>query len=369
MDRIEVELQSGSYPVWVGSGLLQSPEGWLSELPGGGRQLVVTDSNVAETYLQPLLQALGRLDFDCRHYVTPAGESNKSLDTWRRIIDHLVAIAAGRDARVLALGGGVVGDLAGFAAAAYMRGIEVIQLPTTLLAQVDASVGGKTGANLPAGKNLVGAFHQPRAVVADIATLATLPVREFRAGLAEALKYGAIRDPELFTWIEANTDSLGAGDSTALQHLVAAAVTHKAAVVAADERERGERALLNFGHTIGHALESVTGYERYLHGEAVAIGMVLAARISERLGLCAEGAARRIDAVLARIGLPTSLPAQEGLAERLMTAMRYDKKNRAERMRLVLLQSIGCARVSDDCPPELVAQILSEATRERSNRS
>jgi len=369
MQTIEVKLQTGDYPVWVGSGLLQAPARWLGELPCAGRQLVVSDANVAPLYLQPLLRALCRIDPDCGHCVIPAGESHKTLDTWRRIIDALVACGAGRDARVLALGGGVVGDLAGFAAAAYMRGIDVIQLPTTLLAQVDAAVGGKTGVNLAAGKNLVGAFHHPRAVVTDIATLTTLPTRQYRAGLAEALKYGAIRDPELFAWIEANAGALNAGDTAALQHLVAAAVTHKAAVVAADEREQGERALLNFGHTIGHALESVTGYERYLHGEAVAIGMVLAARISERAGLCAAGTAQRITTVLDGLGLPTGLPAQPGLAQRLLAAMRYDKKNRAQRLRLVLLQSIGSARVSDACPPQLVAEILAAATREGSNRS
>ena len=369
MESLQVSLQSGSYPVWVESGLLQQPEVWLDRLAPAGRQLVVTDANVAELYLQPLLEALSRCGADCAHCVIPAGESYKTLETWQRIIDGLIACGAGRDARLLALGGGVVGDLTGFAAAAYMRGIDVIQLPTTLLAQVDAAIGGKTGANLPAGKNLVGAFHQPCAVVADISTLATLPPRELRAGLAEALKYGAIRDAELFAWIEANAAALSSGDKRALQHLVAAAVAHKAAVVAADERERGERALLNFGHTIGHALESVTGYERYLHGEAVAIGMVLAAQISERVGLCAAGAAQRIAAVLARLGLPTRLPEHPELAQQLMAAMRYDKKNRAARMRLVLLESVGRARVSDDCPPELVAEILGTATQQRSTRS
>src|SRR5690606_10468040 len=251
-----------------------------------------------------------------------------------------------RDATVLALGGGVIGDLAGFAAACWMRGIDFVQMPTTLLAMVDSSVGGKTGVNLPAGKNLVGAFHQPRAVVADTSTLATLPAREYRAGLAEVVKYGAIGDPAFFAWLERDADALAARAPGAVVRAIAASCRHKAAVVARDEFEQGERALLNFGHTFGHALETADGYRGLLHGEAVAIGMLLAARLSTALGLATAADADRLGALLGRLGLPVAPPAHD--PAELVALMRLDKKNLGGRLRLVLWRGIGRAELVGD---------------------
>jgi 3-dehydroquinate synthase len=256
----------------------------------------------------------------------------------------LAQLGASRDATVIALGGGVVGDLAGFAAALWMRGIAFVQIPTTLLAMVDSSVGGKTGVNLPQGKNLVGAFHQPRAVFIDPDTLRTLPERELLAGLAEVIKYAAIGDSEFMDWLEANVRSLLDRDSAALQHAIETSVRHKARVVAADEHERGERALLNLGHTFGHAIEAATGYKRFLHGEAVAIGMLAAARLSAALGMAAVADADRLQTLLSRFGLPTTIP--KDLDDRqLLDLMRLDKKAESGKLRLILWRGVGRAEI------------------------
>ena len=353
MKMIPVMHVGGEYPVYVGQGLLSMASAWTRHLTG--RVLVVTDETVAGHYLKRL-EALLEPVAHCRVVVLPDGEDQKTLRNWQRLLDELVALEAQRDATVLALGGGVIGDMAGFAAASYMRGIRVVQVPTTLLAQVDAAIGGKTGVNLPAGKNLIGAFHQPAAVVVDVDTLATLDPRDYRAGLAEVVKYGAIRDAGFFQWLEQEAEALAARLPDALSEAIERSVANKAEVVAADEREAGERALLNFGHTFGHALETATAYQRFRHGEAVAIGMSLAARLSELLSLAPTGTAERLDALLVRLGLSTALPADQEPG-RLLELMRLDKKNVADQIRLILLERIGKA-VLRPCSPDDIREVL-----------
>ncbi|MEO7064649.1 MAG: 3-dehydroquinate synthase, partial [Dokdonella sp.] len=287
------------------------------------------------------------------------GEAHKTLASCAVVFDALATLGASRDATIIALGGGVIGDLAGFSAACWMRGIEFVQLPTTLLAMVDSSVGGKTGVNLPAGKNLVGAFHQPAAVVIDTETLATLPDREYRSGLAEVVKYGAIGDAAFFEWLETHADALNARDQATVIEAIAVSCRHKAGVVARDEHEHGERALLNFGHTFGHALESETGYRTLLHGEAVAIGMVLAARLSADLGLASKTDAERLAALLVAFGLPIAPPACD--PSRLLALMRLDKKNLSGRLRLILWRGIGRAETVSDIADDAIRAALEAA--------
>jgi 3-dehydroquinate synthase len=352
--ELTVELGTRRYPIHIGSGLL-AQGGWAEAIRGRD-VLVVTDANVAPLYLAAVEAAL-----QGRHVATmvlPPGEQEKTLARFGETIAALAAMRANRDATVVALGGGVVGDLAGFAAACWMRGIAFVQLPTTLLAMVDSSVGGKTAVDLPQGKNLVGAFHQPNAVIADIDTLATLPPRELRAGLAEVVKYGAIRDPDFFAWIEQHAMALLSGDAVALAEAVERSCRHKAGIVARDETEQGERALLNFGHTFGHALETASGYGELLHGEAVAIGMVMAARLSAALGLAPPEDAERLTRLLAHLGLPlfprsTSDPAQ------LLELMRLDKKSLSGRLRLILWRGLGRAEVVSGVPDADVLRILA----------
>jgi 3-dehydroquinate synthase len=339
MKTIRVELVDRAYPVHLGEGLLGDRELWGNYL-GEGKTLVVSNETVAPLYLDRLAEALE--DREYAVHLLPDGEQYKTIDTWRGILDCLLDLQARRDASVIALGGGVVGDISGFAAAAYMRGIRFLQAPTTLLAQVDASVGGKTGVNHPLGKNLIGAFHQPTMVAIDTATLDTLPRREFNAGLAEVVKYGAINDPGFFEWLEAHCDEILARDAEALEYLINRCVVDKADIVARDEKEGGIRALLNLGHSFGHALERETAYAEFLHGEAVAIGMVTAARLSENRKLCPSGVADRLASLLERFGLPVRIPdsaAVEGLAKALV----LDKKAIESGLRLILLTGLGRA--------------------------
>lgn len=354
MRSLDVQLAERSYPIHIGPGLLQNSSLWRPLLPG--RQvLVVCDDPVAGHYLQRVRAGLDGLDH--ASLVLPPGEQEKTLARFGEAIDALAGLRANRDACVIALGGGVVGDLAGFAAACWMRGIAFIQMPTTLLAMVDSSVGGKTGVNLAAGKNLIGAFHQPNAVIADIDTLATLPPREYAAGIAEVVKYGAIGDAAFLAWLEAHADALGARDGDALVQAIATSCRHKAGVVARDEREQGERALLNFGHTFGHALEAEAGYGRLLHGEAVAIGMVLAARLSTRLGHAPAEDGERLATLLARLGLPTALPPGFD-ADRLLARMQLDKKNQSGRLRLILWSRPGSAAIVDGVEAAAIRDVL-----------
>jgi 3-dehydroquinate synthase len=351
--EVDVALGERRYPIRIGAGLLDEGE-WRDALRGR-HALVVTDGKVAPLYLARVLDALGALRHDA--LVLPAGEGAKTLDNTARVLDALAKLGASRDAAVIALGGGVVGDLAGFAAATWMRGVDFVQLPTTLLAMVDSSVGGKTGVNIAAGKNLVGAFHQPRAVFIDTATLATLPPREYAAGLAEVVKYGAIGDAAFFTWLEAHADALNAHDEDALAEAIAFSCRYKAGVVARDEREQGERALLNFGHTFGHALEAERGYGELLHGEAVAIGMVLAASLSSRLGRAPAEDTERLLQLLSRFGLPVEPPHAK--PDALLARMRLDKKNVSGRLRLILWRGIGKAEIVPDVDEAAVHAVLA----------
>jgi len=336
---LQVALGGRSYPIRVGAGLLSRAGAWTGFLRGR-HVLLVTDANVARHHLAAVEAALAGRELAVE--VLPPGEQEKNWARLGALLERLAALGASRDATVVALGGGVVGDLAGFAAACWMRGVDFLQLPTTLLAMVDSAVGGKTAVNLPQGKNLAGAFHQPVAVVADTDTLATLPERELRAGLAEVVKYAAIRDRAFMDWLEQSADALLARDPRALATAITTSCRHKAGIVARDETEQGERALLNFGHSFGHALEAVAGYGTLLHGEAVAIGMALAARLSARLGLAPEADALRLSALLERFGLPVAIPP--GLAPKaLLAAMRLDKKNRSGELRLVLWRGLGHA--------------------------
>ena len=348
MNIIDVNLASGSYPVYVGQGLLRQPPLWQRHL-GSGRCLVVSNSTVAPLYLDAVLEGLG--DHPAETCIVPDGEQYKNQTHWARILDQLVETGARRDATVIALGGGVIGDLAGYAAASYMRGIQVIQVPTTLLAQVDASVGGKTAINHARGKNLIGAFHQPGCVFIDTSTLDSLAEREYRAGLAEVVKYGAIRDLEFFEWLERSVPAINSRLPDAVQKMIETSVTQKAEVVAADEQERGERALLNFGHTFAHALETATGYEKYLHGEAVAIGMVMAARLSENTGHASHGLAQRLVRLLQRLGLDTDGPSEIAPSD-LLSIARLDKKNRDRHLRTIQLEAIGRAVIDENTPAD-----------------
>jgi 3-dehydroquinate synthase len=291
------------------------------------------------------------------HFILPPGEQEKTLARFSEVLAALAALGASRDVTVIALGGGVVGDLAGFAAASWMRGVRFVQLPTTLLAMVDSSVGGKTAVDLPTGKNLVGAFHQPSAVLADTATLATLPLRELRAGLAEVVKIGAIGDAAFFAWLEGQAEALQARESEAIAEAIFHSCAHKAGVVARDETEQGERALLNFGHTFGHAIEAEQGFGGLNHGEAVAVGMVLAARLSTALGRAPQADADRLAALLDRLGLPTSLPVRLD-ANALLVRMRLDKKAVSGQLRLILWRGIGQAEIVADVAEIAVLQAL-----------
>ncbi|MEM7706074.1 MAG: 3-dehydroquinate synthase [Pseudomonadota bacterium] len=354
--HVDIELGARSYPIHIGSGLLQRHDllqSWLST----GVSLIVTDENVGPLYLDAVRSALDA--GPTHHLVIPAGEAQKCVDGWQRVHQALVDAGAQRDATVIALGGGVVGDLAGFAAATYMRGVSFVQIPTSLLAQVDSSVGGKTGINLPAGKNLVGAFYQPRGVLIDLDTLRTLPARELRAGLAEVIKYGLIGDRDFIAWLEQHVADLLALEPAALLHAVQVSVEHKAQVVARDETEQGSRALLNLGHTFGHAVEASSGYGEVLHGEAVAMGMVCAASLSADLGDLTAADVDRVERLIDRAELPTRLP-RDSEPEALLKIMALDKKNLAGRLRLVLLNQLGDARLRDDVARSQVLKTLSD---------
>jgi 3-dehydroquinate synthase len=328
----------------------------LDALVPGRDLMVVTNTTVGPLYLRKLRAALGERNVsEC---ILPDGEQHKTLQTAGSVFDALIRKKLNRDGIVLALGGGVVGDIAGFAAACYQRGIGYVQFPTTLLAQVDSSVGGKTGVNHSGGKNLIGAFHQPLAVVADTDTLSTLPDRELSAGLAEVIKYGCIWDPPLFDWLEANMDKLRARDVDALTYAISRSCEIKAAVVAKDEREEGLRAILNFGHTFGHAIEAATAYQSYLHGEAVGLGMIMAADLSHRLGFVDAPAAERVRALVRRAGLPAEAPKIG--ASRALDLMRMDKKVLSGRVRLVLLEQLGRAAVVSKYPQGALEATLNE---------
>jgi len=352
VDTLYVELGDRSYPIVIGSGLLDGGYD-LSGFVRGSDCMVVSNETVAPLYYEKLLPNLaGR---NVANVNLPDGEAYKTVATMQSIIDRLVETGANRDATVIALGGGVVGDIAGFAAACYLRGVNFIQVPTTLLAQVDSSVGGKTGVNHEKGKNLIGAFHQPQVVLVDTATLETLPDRELKAGLAEVIKHGAICDAEFFAWLEENMAALLRRDPDALVHAIRRSCEIKAEVVAADEREAGRRAVLNFGHTFGHAIEHCQGYGQWLHGEAVAAGMVMAADF----GGMQAGELERLRNLVAAAGLPTSPPTAG--ADTLREAMGLDKKVQQKQLRFVLLDGLGRAFVTAEYDEPGLARILEAA--------
>lgn len=352
---VEVTTAGGSYPILIGSALLEAPSTW-SSLPRHSRALIVSNTTVAPLYASRLQAALGSQGNTCEVLELPDGEAHKDWRTLQRIFDRLLEMGCDRQSLVFALGGGVVGDIAGFAAACYMRGVRFVQVPTTLLAQVDSSVGGKTAINHALGKNMIGAFHQPQRVVCDLDTLRTLPARELAAGLAEVIKYGPIADASFLEWIEAHLDELLARDPQALCHAVRRSCEIKAWVVGQDERETGLRAILNFGHTFGHAIEAGLGYGQWLHGEAVGCGMVMAASLSAELKLIPFSLVERIERLVQRAGLPLRGPALG--AERYLELMRVDKKAADGEIRFVLLQSVGSAVVRP-APDTAVRTVLA----------
>ncbi|HXX86112.1 MAG TPA: 3-dehydroquinate synthase [Casimicrobiaceae bacterium] len=346
MQTLTVALGERSYPIHVGEGLLGIAGEWLPQARSA-RVVVVTNPTVASLHLETLRAGLSRAGIGHDTVLVPDGEAHKDWSTLNAIHSRLIELGAERSTLLMALGGGVIGDLAGFAAATYRRGMPLVQLPTTLLAQVDSSVGGKTAINHPLGKNMIGAFYQPSTVVIDTATLATLPEREYAAGLGEVIKYGAACDASLFSWLESALEPLIAREANAVTQAIVASCSIKAAIVAADERETGARAVLNFGHTFGHAIEAATGYDgSWLHGEAVAAGMVFAAELSVRAARLPVSDSLRLRALVERAGLRKRAPALD--AERYLTLMARDKKVEAGAMRFVLLEELGRAALHGD---------------------
>ena len=364
MESLRVALDGRSYPIHIGAGIIGAPELFAPHVGAGGVAMV-TNEVVAPLYADKVKAVLDKAGVPVIQVVVKDGEDSKSWQTLNRVFDALLKARLGRDGLVVALGGGVVGDLAGFAAAVYQRGVPFLQLPTTLLAQVDSSVGGKTAINHALGKNMIGAFHQPLAVISDVSTLDTLPDRELRSGLAEVIKHGFALDASFVEWLERNIDLLLKRDAAALTHAVRKSCELKARVVAADEREAGERALLNFGHTFGHAIETGAGYGAWLHGEAVGAGMVMAAELSALMGDLKKTDVSRLRELLGRAGLPVRLSSQgTALApERLIELMAVDKKAAKGRTRFVLLESVGRAALRSDVDERLVRQAIVAAAQ------
>ena len=357
---VNVELQERRYPILIGNGLLQDERSY--PVKRGDRVMIVTNPTVAQFYLDTVTFALKKRGCEVDHVLLPDGEKYKTLESLNLIFTALLQGNHGRDTTIMALGGGVIGDVAGFAAASYQRGVRLIQIPTTLLSQVDSSVGGKTAVNHELGKNMIGAFYQPSMVIIDTHTLGTLPKREVNAGLAEVIKYGAILDYEFFEWLEPHIDELVALNNESLQHCIARCCQIKADVVARDETEKGDRALLNLGHTFGHAIETHLGYGNWLHGEAVSTGMMMAAALSEQLGDISVADVSRLEKLLARANLPTLSPDSMQPEDYLPHMMR-DKKVLAGKLRLVLLKSLGQAYIATDTDKDLVLNAIKRCTQ------
>ena len=368
-DLVRVELGPRSYDVRIGHGLLDRAAIAVAPLLQRPKVAVITDETVAAHHLATLGQAFGDAGIAMAHLALPPGEATKGWAQLERTVEWLLSQKTERGDLVIAFGGGVVGDLAGFAAGILRRGVRFVQIPTTLLAQVDSSVGGKTGINSPSGKNLIGAFHQPSLVLADVGVLNTLPPREFLSGYGEVVKYGLLGDAGFFDWLEQHGPRLAAGDAGARHHAVRRSVEMKAGIVARDETEQGERALLNLGHTFCHALETATGYsQRLLHGEGVAIGCTLAFELSQRLGLCSQEAPSRVRAHLTAMGMKTDIAQIGGDlpdAGALLALMAQDKKAVQGRLRFILARAIGDAFVADDVPEAAVLQVLTDALDKR----
>ena len=370
---LTVALDERSYPIHIGCGLLGNADLWRPHLNPKMGAVVITNTTVAPLYLDTVMATLAELGCPAFSVILPDGEEYKSWETLNTVFDALLENRCERGTTLIALGGGVIGDLVGFAAACYQRGAPFIQVPTTLLSQVDSSVGGKTAINHPLGKNMIGAFYQPKLVLADLDTLDTLPPREMAAGMSEVVKYGLIRDEAFFQWLEQNAEGLMARDKTLLARAVHQSCAHKAEVVARDEREAGERALLNLGHTFGHAIETGMGYGSWLHGEAVATGTVMAALLSQQLGWLDARAIERVRALFERIGLPVDGPwlaaTPAASAERYLELMRHDKKVSAGVMRLVLLKAIGQAVVSAEADDAAILAAIEAGLAEQPART
>jgi 3-dehydroquinate synthase len=358
METVAVNLGERSYSIHVGAGLLARTGELLRQVARGDKVTVVTNPTVERLYFAALESSLKRSGFKVASVLLPDGEQHKNLESLSAVYDQLVRQRLDRQSTLVALGGGVIGDLAGFAAATFLRGIPYIQVPTTLLAQVDSSIGGKTGINHAQGKNLIGAFYQPRLVVIDVSVLQTLPKRELVAGMAEVVKYGIIGDPELFDLLEKNLDAILTLDEPLLTRVILSSCADKARVVEQDERESDLRAILNFGHTIGHALESFTGYERFLHGEAVAIGMVKAALISRAQGFCDERSLARIRTLISRAGLPAEMPPDID-PRGLVQSMELDKKSSEGKIKFICCTGVGATRFHWLSPEEIVTALAS----------
>lgn len=361
VESLTVSLGERSYPIFVGDVGFSDPaklaEG-LAPYLKGNQVAIITNETIAPLYLQQVQSALGNRQVDV--FQMPDGESYKSLDTYTQVMDFLLEKKHNRSTCLIALGGGVVGDLCGFVAATFQRGVDFIQIPTTLLSQVDSSVGGKTAVNHPAGKNMIGAFYQPLAVFADISVLETLPGREYAAGLAEVVKYGIIYDADFFAWLEANAPALVQREKYALTHIITRSCEVKAAVVSEDEREGGRRAILNYGHTFGHAIEKLLGYGRFLHGEAVSIGMVMAARLSVEFSGLALADSQRIEKLLQQLNLPVTLKGLELNAEAMIDAMGMDKKVVDGELRFVVADQMGSVRVASHVSVSALEKTLAE---------
>ncbi|MGF1660434.1 MAG: 3-dehydroquinate synthase [Rubrimonas sp.] len=368
-ERVPVALGDRAYDILIGPGLLAEAGARIAPFARGRKLAIVTDETVAALHLDALRAGLAAEGFEAPALALPPGEATKSMARLDETLRWLLDQRLGRSDFVIAFGGGVIGDLAGFAAAVLKRGVDFIQIPTTLLAQVDSSVGGKTGVNAPQGKNLIGAFHQPRLVLADIDLLDTLSPREFLSGYGEVAKYGLLGDAAFFAWLEAQGPALKAGDAAARIRAIRRSCEMKAEIVARDERETGDRALLNLGHTFGHALETATGYsDRLLHGEAVAVGMGLAFELSQRLGMCPQEAPSRVRAHLRAMGMKATLgdiPGPLPDADALMALMAQDKKAEAGRIAFVLAEDVGRARVVKDAPPDAARAVLADALAEK----
>ena len=354
MPTLQLDLGTRSYPIYIDSGLFNNSDLFSSHIRNK-RVCIVTNTIVAPIYLAQIKEKLANFDID--EVILPDGEAEKSLANFERIMSHLLTNEHGRDTTLIALGGGVIGDITGFAAASYQRGIDFVQVPTTLLSQVDSSVGGKTAVNHPLGKNMIGAFYQPKAVIIDIDSLATLPEREFHAGMAEVIKYGILGDYDFFVWLEQNVASIKAGDKDTLSEMIEKCCQCKADIVASDETEAGVRALLNLGHTFGHAIEAEQGYGNWLHGEAVATGMVLAAKLAIVMNLLEVSALCRIESLINVFDLPLIAPTTMGFDD-FVRHMRRDKKNIGGKLRFIVPTAIGKSEIRDDVTVQMLQKIL-----------
>ena len=354
MPTLQLDLGSRSYPIYIDSGLFNSSE-LLSSHIRNKRVCIVTNTIVAPLYLDKIKEKLSGFELD--EVILPDGEAEKNLANFELIMSHLLANEHGRDTTLIALGGGVIGDITGFAAASYQRGIDFVQIPTTVLSQVDSSVGGKTAVNHPLGKNMIGAFYQPKAVIIDIDSLATLPIREFNAGMAEVIKYGILGDYKFFLWLEDNVDLIKANDKDTLSRMIESCCQCKADIVACDEKEAGVRALLNLGHTFGHAIEAEQGYGNWLHGEAVATGMVLASKLAVAMNLLEVSDFCRIESLIKAFDLPLKAPGNMGFDE-FVRHMRRDKKNIGGKLRFIIPTAIGQSEIRDDVTEDVLQQIL-----------